>query len=165
MPHVRHLLRLVTILLAISCNVAFAQVEDRAAQLRELDAQEAKWRAHAIEDYTVTVEESACYCLYGPYYGPLRLLVRNGKLRKATYFGEVRDGYRRGDLVREDSALKRTIDELFVDLRRVASERDPGSTLIVEYEPTYGFPELIDVRNPEFSHGDTKLTLTKFSPD
>ena len=165
MPQVRRLLRLAFILLALSCNFAFAQVEDRAAQLRKLDAQEAIWRAHAVDDYTVTVEESACYCLYGPYYGPLRLLVRNGKLRKATYFGEVRDGYRPGDLVREDSALKRTIDEIFADLRRVASERGPGTTLIVEYEPTYGFPVLIDARNPEFPHGDSKLTLTGFSPD
>lgn len=165
MQQVHRLLRLVLIVLALSCNVALAQVDDRAAQLRELDMQEAKWRAHAIADYTVTVEESACYCLYGPYYGPLRLLVRNGKVRKATYFGEVRDGYKPGDLVREDSQLKKTIDELFADLRRVASERAPGTTLIVEYDPTYGFPVLIDHRNPEFPHGDSMRTLTKFSPD
>jgi hypothetical protein len=165
MPQVRRLLRLVLILMGLYCNVAFAQVEDRAAQLRELDAHETIWRAQGIDDYTVTVKESACYCLYGPYYGPLRLLVRNGKLRKATYLGEVRDGYRPGDLVREDSALKRTIDEIFTDLRRTASERGPGTTLIVNYDPTYGFPVLIDARNPEFSHGDSKLTLTGFSPD
>jgi|GEM_PF-6505739 len=165
MPHVRHLLGLLLILLAVTCNVATAQVHDRSAELRELDAQQAIWHEHAIDDYTVTVEESACYCLYGPYYGPLRLLVRNDRLRKARYFGEVRDGYWPGDEVREASNLKRTIDEIFADLRRVISERAPGATLIVNYDSTYGFPVLIDYRNPNVDHGDSKLTLTGFSPD
>jgi hypothetical protein len=165
MPQVRHTLGLLFILLAVTCDVASAQVHDRSAELRELDAQQAIWDQHAIDDYTVTVEESACYCLYGPYYGPLRLLVRNGKLRKAKYFGEVRDGYWPGDEVREESKLKRTIDEIFANLRRVVSNRAPGTTLIVNYDSTYGFPVLIDYNNPEFEHGDSKLTLSGFSPD
>jgi hypothetical protein len=165
MPKTRRLLHVALFLIGLSCNVVFAQVNDSGAQLRQLDAHEATWRAHAINDYTVTVEESACYCLYGPYYGPLRLLVRNGKLRKATYFGEVRDGYRPGDLVREDSGLKRTIDEIFADLRRMVAARRPDTTLLVEYDPTYGFPVLIDVRNTAISDGDSKLTVTDFSPD
>jgi hypothetical protein len=43
--------------------------------------------------------------------------------------------------------------------------RRPNTTLLVEYDPTYGFPVLIDVRNTAISDGDSKLTVTDFSPD
>ena len=68
----------------IMCHATGGGANDLLQQLHE--AQE-KWRNHGPEDYTFTISNS-CFCLDPPAVGPLRLTIKNGKIRRATYIGD-----------------------------------------------------------------------------
>jgi hypothetical protein len=146
------------LLLALSVQAA-----DRDSELARLEANRAKWVEHGIDDYWVRLRDEACWCLYGPYYGPIRLLVRNGKIRKAIYHGERRDGYWPGRSVEVETALKATIEEVFENAKRVILTVPEGAYRI-EYDKQFGFPMVIDVDRPDWEDEQWRLVVDGFKP-
>jgi hypothetical protein len=78
---------------------------------RELAANRARWARHGIADYEFRLRDETCFCMYAAYYGPIRVIVRDGKIKKAIYEGERRDGYWPGRIVREKSELVATVED------------------------------------------------------
>ena len=90
----------------------------KASMLQRFEAARNHWSSLGIDDYTITVADETCFCLYGPYYGPNRVTVHNGEISRVIYRGERRDGFRRGDSLTRERALKPTVDEIFDRLER-----------------------------------------------
>ncbi len=113
----------------------------------QLQANRAKWQRHGLTDYEFRLRDEACFCNYGPYYGPIRVIVANGTVKKAIYEGERRDGYWPGRVVRERTELVATVDDVFRRAENVITARSKAPHKI-RYNSTYGFPSVIDVENP-----------------
>jgi hypothetical protein len=103
--------------------------------------------------------------LYGPYYGPLRVIVRDGRVERAIYEGEARDGFSFGDEVREKNGLERTVEDVFSNAEKIVSGSPPG-TYRVEYDSQFGYPTLIDYQNPDAgtTHADWRLKADQLQP-
>ena len=136
----------------------------KAARLQQLEANRAKWAAHRISNYKITLQDTDCYCLYGPYYGPIRITVRHGKIKRAIYLGEPRDGYRPGDSVTISTRLRSTIDELFDDLEHTIRYATENTDLKVDYDGEYGFPTLISYDRPDWEDEQSRLVVSDFKP-
>jgi hypothetical protein len=137
---------------------------EKAARLRELEFNRSKWKAQQISNYSITMEETDCYCLFGPYYGPIENTIRNGKIESAVYLGEVRDGYRPGDLVKIPTNLKRTVEQLFDDLERTILKATSNTKLQIEYDNKYGFPALVAYDRPDWHDDQSRVVVLKFKP-
>jgi Family of unknown function (DUF6174) len=92
---------------------AAALCSDKAAEKRQLEINRSKWASHGIKSYQFRLRDETCSCMYGPYYGPIRVIVNDGEVTKAIYEGERRDGYWFGRIVREKTELIATVDEVF----------------------------------------------------
>ena len=136
----------------------------RATRLAHLRGQRQRWRAWGYVDYDVTLEETDCFCNFGPYYGPVRVSVRSGRLVRAVYLGATRDGYRAGARLSIDTGLKRTVEQLFDELERVVSGADSQAWVTVEYDRTYGFPTVFGFDRPDFADEQSRVVLTDFVP-
>jgi hypothetical protein len=138
------------------------ETEIKMALLEELDKNRDKWGAQGISSYKVTLEEQWCYCLFGPYYGPVRIIVKNGRIRRATYLGEARDGYFPGDILHIETPLRRTIDEIFEVLESTIRRASSEAIIRVEYDSELGFPSIIEYDNPHWHHDESRLVVTNF---
>ncbi len=139
----------------------FAQ--DKAARLEDLQKNEAKWASHRISDYEVTLRNENCYCLYGPYYGPVRVFVKGGRISKVIYLGEARDGFKPGNRLRGKAAyLAKTIDGLFEDVRFMTERASDKTSLNISYDDTFGFPVLIDFDRSDLSDVQSRIVVTDF---
>jgi len=102
--------------------------------------------------------------MYAPYYGPLRVIVKNGKIAKAIYVGEKRDSYFPGREVHERTDLKATIDELFSRAQNVIKSSSDAPYKI-RYDKNYGYPYCIDVRNPPYTaDAQYRIVIDGFKP-
>src|ERR1700726_2919750 len=88
---------LILVVLALLPAAAFSG--DRAAEERELRSNRAKWDSRSITSYELRLRDEACFCLHALGYGPFRVFVKQGKVNKAIYEGERRDGYWPGRVV------------------------------------------------------------------
>lgn len=136
---------------------------DKALRLEELNRNRAKWVGRGIIDYEMILEQS-CFCLFGPYYGPNRVVVRGGEILRVVYLGETRDGFRRGDRLTRKPALKKTLDEAFADLEFTIRNLTPNAVLRVEYHEEYGFPTLIDFDRSDMEDEQSRLIVSDFRP-
>jgi Family of unknown function (DUF6174) len=136
--------------------------ERKAAMLQMLDAARQQWSSLGITNYEITVADENCFCLYGPYYGPNRIIVRDGKISRVVYLGERRDGFRRGDSLTHKNALKYTVNKIFEQLEQTIRLMTANTKLDVEYDPKYGFPTLIDFDRPDWEDEQSRLIVTDF---
>jgi hypothetical protein len=148
------------LLLSMALPAAGASREDAQA---ELSAALAKWRTAEIADYEIRVRDESCYCLYGPYYGPIRNVVEAGELRASYYEGERRDGYWHGRKVRIETRLRATVEDLFSRIERLIATAPDGSYR-VEYDPKFGFPALVDFDDPGWEDEQWRLVTDGFKP-
>jgi hypothetical protein len=154
---------LLLVLLASMPSIAVAS--RKAAEMRELEANRQKWRRHAVTTYQFRLRDETCYCLYGPYYGPIRVSVKNGKVRKAVYEGERRDGYWYGRIVREKTHLVATVEDVFTQVEQLITSGAQGAPYKIRYDRVYGFPTLVDVDNPpRMADAQWRLVVDGFKP-
>jgi hypothetical protein len=143
-----------------SCGV------DSSAERRELEANRAKWKEHAVTAYELRLRDEACFCLHALGYGPFRVVVKQGKVIRAIYEGEMRDGYWPGRVISEETYEKTnliaTVEEVFARAERVLDS--PDLVYTIRYDPKYGFPTLIDVDNPKMSDAQWRLVVDGFRP-
>lgn len=137
--------------------------EDKISRLKKLAFNRDKWSAHAIRDYDMTLERS-CHCLFGPYYGPNKVSVRDGEIFRVVYRGERRDGYKPGDRLTNQKALENTVDGIFDDLEKSIRSMTSNTILLVEYDEQYGFPVIVDYDRPDIADEESKLTVVDFVP-
>jgi len=156
--------RISSILVVLLCTAASTLGISNSSARRELAANRTKWASHGITDYEFQLRDENCFCMYAAYYGPIRVIVRNGKITKAIYEGERRDGYWPGRIVREKTELVATVEDLFKRAEDVinAKSKAPFS---IRYDGTYGFPVVIDVRNPpKIADAQWRLVVDGFRP-
>lgn len=136
--------------------------ERKSAMLHRLEIARQQWSSLGIDDYEITVADENCYCLYGPYYGPNRVIVRGGRISRVVYQGESRDGFGRGDSLTREEALKHTVDEIFDRLEWTIRHMTANTILDVEYDPKYGFPALVDFDRPDWDDEQSRLVVSNF---
>lgn len=94
------------------------------------------------------------------------MLVKQGKVVRAIYEGEKRDGYWPGRVIPkqtyEKTALIATVEEVFARAERVL--KVPDVVYKITYDPKYGFPTLIDVDNPKMTDAQWRLVVDRFRP-
>jgi Family of unknown function (DUF6174) len=151
--------RLAVILLILALSGA-ALGDDKATEQHEFRLNRAKWERHGIASYEFRLRDENCYCLHALGYGPFRVTIKQGKVVKAIYEGEKRDGYWPGRIVPkkiyEKTDLIATVEEVFARTEMVINSPDQPHK--ITYDPEYGFPTLIDV--DEFPHiTDTQWRL------
>jgi hypothetical protein len=137
---------------------------DKKTLLTELLLNKEKWKSHSISSYRVRMEDVNCFCLYGPYYGPNQIKVRKGEIVSVIYGGEIRDGFRPGDQLIREKALKNTIEDVFDRIERYIYIDRHETLLTVEYDPKYGFPTLVDYDRYGWSDAQHRLIVSNFRP-
>jgi len=104
-----------------------------------------RWKLMNIHDYTIDQTRS-CFCVDGGR--PMRLTVRDDTLNMVVRISD-------GTLLSPDaSRWYRTIDSLFGHIRNRG-----GDSLIVRYNPHYGYPEHLDI-NPQWHPVDGGVLYT-----
>jgi hypothetical protein len=136
----------------------------KAALLGELQENREKWLGHGISSYRITIADENCACFYGPYYGPNRLLVRDGVARRVIYQGEPRDGFRRGDDLTGQRALSDSIESLFEAMQRRISTATENTIFEVRYDDEYGFPTVFAFDRPDYDDDQSRIVLSDFDP-
>ncbi|MEL7025075.1 MAG: DUF6174 domain-containing protein [Pseudomonadota bacterium] len=137
-------------------------LENRQVALRlEYELAKARWDALEIDTYRIEVEQS-CFCLYGPYYGPNQIFVRNGTTRRVTYLGETRDGFQSGDSLTNEDAFKPTVNDLFAYVGDEIRGLGPDRVLSVNYHPEFGFPVRTERDDLRLSDSNVKITVIDF---
>lgn len=142
--------------------VSTAMTDRKAAMLERLEIARQQWASLGVDDYEFTIADENCFCLYGPYYGPNRVIVRDGTISRVIYRGNRRDGFRRGDSLTREEALKYTVDDVFDRLEQTVREMIGNTTLVVEYHSEFGFPILIDFDRPDWEDEQSRLVLSDF---
>lgn len=138
--------------------------ERKSSLLEELIVNRDRWDSQGISNYEFMIEDQTCFCLFGPYYGPNRVIVRNGSIKIVIYRGEKRDGYKPGDRLTNKSALKKTVDEIFDDLEQRILRLTGNAMLRIEYDEKFGFPTLIDFDRPDMEDEQSRQIVSDFSP-
>lgn len=136
----------------------------KAALLVKLEENRAKWLAHNIPSYELVLEKS-CYCLFGPAYGPNRVVVRGRELKFAEYRGRRRDGYRNGDLLPRNVGTQKTVDGLFADLHESISQSTENAEWSIQYDENYGYPVSVSYDRPDRLHEEYTLAIISFFPN
>lgn len=142
--------------------VSSAMTDRKEAMLHKLVIARQLWTSLGIDNYEITIADENCFCFYGPYYGPNRVIVRDGRVSRVVYRGERRDGFRRGDSLTREKALKYTVDEIFDRLERTIQQMTGNTMLQVEYHPEYGFATLIDFDRPDWEDEQSRLVVSNF---
>jgi hypothetical protein len=94
-------------------------------------------------------------------------VIKQGKVARASYEGERRDGYWPGRVISkrtyEKTSLIATVEEVFARAERVIGS--PDRPHIIRYDPNYGFPTFIDVDNPpDMEDAQWRLVVDRFRP-
>jgi len=137
--------------------------QGRESAKAELAEAKTRWVSSGITSYEIRFRDESCFCLYGPYYGPIRNVVRSGKLKASYYEGVKRDGYRFGRKVRIVTALRATVEDVFLRVDRLV-DTAPDGTYQVKYDPTYGFPVDINFDDPARDDEQWHLVTDGFKP-
>ncbi len=109
----------------------------------------AQWEERPFADYSFDMRRASLEV----QTGPVRAIVRQGVIVSATLVET-------GDAV--DPAVWFTIEQLFEFIPHWA-KGDGVDDVTVEYDPSLGFPSLIEVRSEDFDAGDT-FTITNVGP-
>jgi hypothetical protein len=149
------------IVLVLALAVVPALALDKSDALAEFATNRAKWNAANIQDYEFRLRDKACWCQFGPAYGPIRNIVRSGRIQRAIYEGERRDGYWPGRKVHINVQTKATMEDVFARAARLI-QKAPEGTFRVEYDSTYGFPILIDFDDPKWEDEQWRLVIDGF---
>jgi hypothetical protein len=157
---------LILIALASLLGVASSRA-DKSSERRELQANRAKWDQRRITGYQFRLRDEACFCLHAFGYGPFRVVVKQGKVVRAIYEGEKRDGYWPGRVISkkiyEKTDLIATVEEVFARAEKIVTSADRPHK--IRYDPEYGFPTLIDVDNPPgWADAQWRLVVDGFRP-
>jgi hypothetical protein len=154
------LYRLVSFALLLLLTVPVVGAEPGAARA-ELASARAKWAASGVDSYEIRFRDEKCFCLFGPYYGPIRNVVKAGKLQASYYEGERRDGYWYGRRVRIATGLRATVEDVFARVERLLTTA-PEGTYRVAYDPTLGFPVLVEFDDPAWDDEQWRLVSDGF---
>jgi hypothetical protein len=150
-----------------SLIVAASSRADKSSERRELQANRAKWDQHRVTGYEFRLRDEACFCNHALGYGPFRVVVTQGKVVRAIYEGERRDGYWQGRVISkkiyEKTDLIATVEEVFARAEKIVTLADRPHK--IRYDPKYGFPMLIDVDNPPgWADAQWRLVVDGFRP-
>ena len=155
--------RLLIMLCVLVLQPTVASSKDKAAERREFQLNRAKWEQRGVISYEFRLRDEACYCLHALGYGPFRVIVKQGRVTKAIYEGEKRDGYWPGRVVHEKTDLIATVEEVFARAKSVINSPDQPHK--IRYDGEYGFPTLIDVDNPpRMADAQWRLVVDGFHP-
>lgn len=135
----------------------------KTQRLETLRAQQAKWQSHNISDYELTITQD-CFCLYGPAYGPNKVVVKNEAVKIVRYYGEARDNFKPGERLDVDDGISMSVSELFERTERQVINAAENAILDIEYHPDYGFPVLIDYDRPDLDDEESRVTVYGFKP-
>jgi hypothetical protein len=119
-------------------------------EARDFAAARAQWEHRPFVDYTFDLRRDASW----GQVGPVRAIVRQGTIASATLVET-------GDAV--DPAVWFTIEQLF-DFIPHWAKSDGVDDITIRYDPTLGFPSLIQVR-AEIGVSDVEtFTITNVGP-
>jgi hypothetical protein len=144
-------------------SYSLEMTERKTSLLEELIINRDRWDSLGVSSYEFTIEQT-CFCLLAPYYGPNRIIVRNGSIETVIYRGEKWDGYKPGDRLTNKPALKATIDEMFNDLEQRILRLTGNAMLRIEFHEKFGFPTLIDFDRPDMEDEQSRQIVSDFSP-
>ena len=156
------LLRSLAILVIVLAAFPAAGI-DRVTATVELAAARAKWSSSQVTSYEVRFQDKSCWCLFGPYYGPIRNLVRSGRLKGSYYERERRDGYSFGRKVRIETPLRATVEDAFARVERLIASAPEGS-FEVKYDAVYGYPTDIAFDDPKLDDEQWHMVADGFKP-
>jgi hypothetical protein len=128
-----------------------------ATSLEELAATKAQWESQRIKNYSFVIS-NACPCPV-PQTGPLYIVVANGKLKRAVYLGEPRDGFSRGQSIRRRSPIRVTMDGLFEMIEK-RLKITPATK--IKYDDKLGYPVLFEYADSSLGGGHAKIELKDF---
>lgn len=132
-------------------------------RLETLRTHKAKWRALNISDYELMISQS-CFCLYGPYYGPNKVSVRNDDTKTVRYYGEVRDGFQPGDRLDPDDSVSLNIEDMFNHVEKRIINATENALLEIDYHPEYGFPVRMNYDHPGIADEENEIRIEDFKP-
>ncbi len=143
-------------------TISTEDTDEKAGMLKTLQANKTKWVQFEAKQYHFKARNENCYCLFGPYYGPVEVFVNNEQVQNVIYRGEKRDGYQAGDRVKIDTQLKFTIDELFYRVENLIKNATENTLLTLEYDPVFGFPSLIDYDRTDWEDNQSRMVISDF---
>lgn len=144
-------------------DFSLKMTESKKAMIAELIINRDKWSSQNIQNYRFVSKNENCACFYGPYYGPIEVIVKNNKIVKAIYLGEERDGFKAGDSLKIKTHLKQTVDDFFSYAETTIRRSTSNAYLKIEYDKEFGFPILIDYDRPDWADDQSKLVIFDFS--
>jgi hypothetical protein len=158
----------VVLLLLTSLLATASASPNTAAERSKFRVNRAKWDQRGITSYEYRLRDETCFCLHALGYGPFRVIIDHGKVAKAIYEGERRDGYWPGRVIPkktyEKTNLIATVEEVFARAEHVINSPE-HAPYTISYDPKYGFPTLIDVDNsPHIADAQWRLVVDRFRP-
>lgn len=126
----------------------------------ELAQARAKWESRRVEDYSFVIS-NACVCPNPVHAGPLRITVREGKLRRAVYLGQRKEGYAPGQAVRGRTPLRVSIHGLFEMIEQRLKSGNPDHFKI-KYDDKLGHPLKFEYDDPALKGEETRIELKEF---
>jgi hypothetical protein len=156
---------------ALATLMAFALVGvssagDTTREAEELVHNLAKWSNHGINNYTFRLHFTG----HVPVVGPLpaaRVRVRNAVVIDSRLLGSL-ERLRAGSQAPRDPYVARyfrmTVDELFAEAADSIEyvRAHPGATVRITYDPKFGFPDRIDIEDPDVSDADGEYLVKEF---
>lgn len=140
--------------LAPADAMAAPSLADELAQARS------KWELQRIEDYSFAISNT-CSCPTPVHKGPLRIIVREGRVRRAVYLGERKDGYSPGQAVRGRTPLRLSIHGLFEMIERRLKTGNPAHFKI-KYDDKLGHPLKFEYDDPALKGEETRIEVKDY---
>lgn len=126
----------------------------------ELAQARSKWESQHIEDYSYVIS-NACACQDPTHTGPMRITVREGKLRRAVYLGQRKEGYAPGQAVRRRTPLRVSVSGLFETIEKRLKSGNPAHFKI-KYDDKLGYPLKFEYDDPALKGEESKIELKDF---
>jgi hypothetical protein len=157
--------RAVATLMAVAlAGVSFAG--DSMSEADTLVHNLAKWNNLGIKNYTFRLHFTGHVPLVGSLPAT-RVQVRNGVVIDAKLLGPI-ERLRVGSQAPRDPYVARyfrlTVDELFAEAADSIeyARAHPSATVRITYDPKFGFPDKIDVEDPDVSDSDGEYLVKEF---
>lgn len=139
---------------------AFSDAAAAPALAVELAQAKSQWESQRIEDYSFVIS-NACACPNPVHTGPMQITVREGKLRRAVYLGQRKEGYAPGQAVRRRTPLRVSISGLFETIEKRLKSGDSGHFKI-KYDDKLGYPLKFEYDDPALKGEESKIELKDF---
>lgn len=146
--------------------VGVSSVANSTSEAEALVRNLAKWRNVGIKSYAFRLHFTGHIPLVGPLPAA-RVQVRNGVVVDSKLLGPL-GRLRAGSQAPRDPYVaqyfRMTVDELFAEAADSIeyARAHSRATLHITYDPKFGFPDLIDVEDPDTSDADGEYLVKEF---